>query len=170
MFRPRKYRRWIRETAALIKSLDPNHLISIGSEGKTPYPVNNRFERDHSDPNIDYFTMHIWIQNWQWYDPKKPEQTFEKGKEKAEKYFQKHLEVADQTGKPLVLEEFGIARDLDDHGAKSNTFWRDKYYEYMFDLAYSKAKQGTAIAGCNFWAWGGEGRPSTPKINLEAKR
>ncbi len=163
MLRPRIYRRWIRETAALIKSLDSNHLVSIGSEGKTPYPIGNKFRRDHSDPNIDYFTCHIWIQNWGWYDPMRPEETFDKGFKKAKTYLDKHLTIANRTGKPIVLEEFGIARDLDNHSADASTAWRDQYYTQIFDLIYQYAASGNAMAGGNFWAWGGEGRPSEPK-------
>jgi len=168
MLRPRKYRRWIRETAALIKSMDTNHLVSIGSEGKTPYPIGNRFRKDHSDKNIDYFTFHLWIQNWGWYDPKHPESSFPKGLRKAKRYFEKHLKGATQIGKPVVLEEFGIARDLDDHDPHSSTKWRDKYYQIMFEMVYEKAKAKTVVAGCNFWAWGGEGRPRTPKAIWKA--
>ena len=163
MFRPRKYRKWIRETAALIKSLDQNHLVSIGSEGKTPFPIGNHFFKDHKDENIDYLTFHIWIQNWQWYDPEKPEQTFNKGFEKAKNYLEKHLAVANRLEKPIVLEEFGIARDLNSHEAKATTEWHDLYFTKMFQLVFEKATSGTAMAGCNFWAWAGEGRPDTPK-------
>lgn len=163
MLRPRKYRRWIRETAAWIKSLDPNHLVSIGSEGKTPYPIGNQFRKDHKDKNIDYFTFHLWIQNWAWYDPEKPEISFPKGLKKAKTYLEKHLKGAEQIGKPIVLEEFGIARDLDDHDPVASTRWRDQYYQIMFEWIYQKAKAKTAVAGANFWAWGGEGRPREPK-------
>ncbi|MFT5765455.1 MAG: mannan endo-1,4-beta-mannosidase [Saprospiraceae bacterium] len=167
MFRPRKYRRWIRETAALIKSLDTNHLVSIGSEGNTPYPIGNHFYKDHKDKNIDYLTFHIWIQNWQWYDPENPEASFPKAFKKAADYLEKHLAIAERLDKPIVMEEFGIARDHNDHSDSASTEWRDHYFKMMFQLVYEKAKTGTAMAGCNFWAWGGEGRPSTPKAIWE---
>lgn len=163
MLRSKKYRRWICETAALIKSLDTNHLVSIGSEGETPWPIGNKFRKDHDDKNIDYFTFHLWVQNWQWYNPEKPISSFPKAMKKAEKYFNHHLAVAEKAGKPIVLEEFGIARDLDSHDPTSSTKWRDQYLELMFEMIYEKAKAKTAMAGCNFWAWGGEGRPASPK-------
>jgi mannan endo-1,4-beta-mannosidase len=163
MFRPRKYRKWIKETAALIKSLDTNHLVSIGSEGNTPYPIGNHFYKDHKDKNIDYLTFHIWIQNWQWYDPVMAEKSFSGAYNKAKNYLEKHLAIADRLGKPVVLEEFGSARDNNDHGANATSEWRDRYFEMMFELVYEKAEAETAMAGCNFWAWGGEGRPKTPK-------
>lgn len=58
---------WISETAAFIKQLDPNHLVTTGTEGKHGCEESiHYFELIHSDPNIDYLTMHIWPKNWSW--------------------------------------------------------------------------------------------------------
>ena len=49
-------------------SLDKNHLISTGSEGRNSSNDSMEiFERTHLNPNIDYLTMHIWPKNWNWY-------------------------------------------------------------------------------------------------------
>lgn len=163
ILKPRKYRKWIRETAALIKSLDENHLVTTGSEGYTPSKLAGTHAiKDHKSKHIDYLTVHIWIQNWGWYDPNDHEKTFPKAKEKALKYLERHIEAADQLGKPLVLEEFGIARDEDDHNPAASVSARNAYYTYIFDEVYNRAKQGSTLVGCNFWAWGGEGRPREP--------
>lgn len=163
MLSPRKYRRWIREAARFIKELDPNHLLCVGSEGNTHVPTGNHFRKDHRSPLIDYTTIHIWIQNWQWYDPLAPEDTYDRALQKAKNYIDKHLRVAEKMGKPLVLEEFGIARDDDSHSDTASVSWRDRYYGEVFETVYQLAKAGGPMAGCNFWAWGGEGRPRTPK-------
>lgn len=168
MFKAGKYRRWIRKSAALIKSLDSNHLVTIGSEGNTPWPVGNNTYKDHKNPLIDYVTMHIWIQNWRWYDPSKPEQSYPKGLEKAKAYFEKHIQIAEKLGKPIVLEEFGISRDLNNHDPESSIQWRDTYYSEIFQMIYDNAKSGSPIGGANFWAWGGEGRPQAPKAIWKA--
>lgn len=44
------YRRWVADSAAFIRDLDPHHLISLGSEGETPWPgyVGNRLVADHA--------------------------------------------------------------------------------------------------------------------------
>ena len=157
------YRRWVRHAAGLIKSLDPNHLVTIGSEGNTNFPTGNHFKRDHRPKDIDYTTVHIWIQNWQWYDPLKPEESYDHALEKAKYYLEKHLKWAEKLDKPLVLEEFGIARDADDHDPLSPTAWRDRYYREMFSTVHELAASGRKISGCNFWAWGGKGRPRIPK-------
>ncbi|MEM7368629.1 MAG: cellulase family glycosylhydrolase [Bacteroidota bacterium] len=164
----KKYREWVEQTAQLIKSHAPNHLITIGSEGWTPSRfAGNHFKKDHLLPNIDYATLHIWVQNWGWYDPQKAEISYPKAIAKAKKYLRKHLRQAQQMGIPVVLEEFGISRDLDDHDPASSTTIRDQFYSEMFEEIVQQAEKGR-IAGCNFWAWGGEGRPRSPKTVWKA--
>jgi mannan endo-1,4-beta-mannosidase len=163
ILRPRAYRRWIRKTAALIRSLDPNHLISIGSEGNTNAPTGNHFRKDHSSDLIDYTTIHIWIQNWGWYDPEQAEATYPKALQKARQYIDRHLAMAEKLNKPLVLEEFGIARDGNDHDPLAACKQRDEYYDAVFGYIHQLKEAGTAMAGSNFWAWGGSGRPRIPE-------
>jgi len=163
-----KYRKWIKKTAAFIKQLDPHHLVSIGSEGNAFVPFARKFIREHRIKNIDYATMHIWIQNWGWYNPMKPEKTFDKSLAKAKKYIQTHIRLSQKLGMPVVLEEFGIARDLENYEPTSPTTYREHYYQEIFDLIYQSAKSGQPIAGANFWAWGGEGRPRIPKAVWKA--
>ncbi|MEM6802572.1 MAG: hypothetical protein AAF696_14280 [Bacteroidota bacterium] len=159
----RKYRKWIKSTAELIKTIDQNHLLTIGSEGYTPSKLAGTHARkDHKFKSIDYLTLHIWIQNWGWYDPNDHEKTFPKAKEKAMKYLERHIEAADKLEKPLVMEEFGIARDEDEHNPAAPTEARNSYYQFMFEELYKHAKAGSKWVGCNFWAWGGEGRPREP--------
>lgn len=64
--------------SAYVKSLDPNHLVTIGAEGffgpgekweeKNPASwsseFGNSFIRDHKIKNIDYTSIHIWPDNW----------------------------------------------------------------------------------------------------------
>ena len=160
------YRSWIDRSANFIKSLDTNHLVSLGSEGNTSIPKVNglNFQKDHVFEAIDYTTIHIWIQNWGWYDPKKADSTYPKAWKTAKKYAQKHIRWAKQMNKPLVIEEFGIARDLNDHAVEAPVYWRNIYYQDLFSLVVEEAaKENSPLAGCNFWAWGGMGRPSATK-------
>ena len=164
----RKYRKWIKNTAAFIKSLDANHLVSIGSEGNAFVPFATKFKKEHRIKNIDYATMHIWVQNWGWYNPSKPERTYGKALNKAKNYIRKHITLAQKLKMPVVLEEFGIARDMENYEPTSPTTYRDNYYYEIFDLIHQAATKGQPIAGCNFWAWGGEGRPRIPKAVWKA--
>jgi mannan endo-1,4-beta-mannosidase len=159
------YRKWIASTAALIKGIDRNHLLTIGSEGTTSSGyAGTDPEKDHLDANVDYQTIHIWVQNWNVYDPQNAVGTFDKSVKYMLDYIDKHEAISKRLKKPLVMEEFGISRDLNSHHPDSATIVRDRYYEKVFDAIYQKASQeNSVVAGVNFWAWGGEGRPSVPE-------
>jgi mannan endo-1,4-beta-mannosidase len=61
------FAQWLKETTLLIRSLDKNHLISIGNEGLMGCENDMQlFETIHADPNVDYVTIHIWPKNWSW--------------------------------------------------------------------------------------------------------
>lgn len=149
---------WINETASLIKGLDPNHLVTTGSEGETPWPRSNGldFKKNHSSSSIDYATIHIWAENWFWYDPKRADATLRFALDEMRDYLWRHANMAHSIGKPMVVEEFGLARDDGDFRPGSSTHFRDRYYEEVFEEARLHA------AGVNFWAWAGEGRPRVP--------
>ena len=155
---------WIDNTAAYIKSIDMNHLVTTGCEGDTPWPVWNGldFVTNHDGQNIGYATCHIWPQNWGWYDPSKPS-TYAGAEVQAIDYLKDHLYMAETNlDKPLVLEEFGLARDGGSYDPASGTTYRNLFYEAMFDEIFHSASIGGAAAGDNFWAWAGEGRPLDP--------
>jgi mannan endo-1,4-beta-mannosidase len=159
---PRRYPdEWIDDTAGYIKSLDPNHLVTTGSEGSPPGERQD-FADAHDGPHIDYATIHIWPQNWGWYDPANPG-TYAGAEANARRYFQIHAAEAAALGKPLVLEEFGLARDWEPrrniYRADSPTTYRDLFYTVMFDEVYASASAGGPAAGDNFWAWSGQARP-----------
>jgi mannan endo-1,4-beta-mannosidase len=160
---PRRYpQSWIDETSAYIKSLDPNHMVTTGSEGAPPEERGQDFVRTHGAPDIDYATVHIWPQNWGWYDPKKPS-TYKNAEPLAIAYFRKHEKEAAEMGKPLVLEEFGLAREWlprrNNLDPASATTTKDLYYAALFKLVEESIASGGPIQGDNFWAWAGEARP-----------
>lgn len=58
---------WVDSTAKLIKSLDPNHMVSVGSEGSHGCEEDIELWAElHRIPEIDYATIHIWPYNWGW--------------------------------------------------------------------------------------------------------
>lgn len=160
------YREWLHSTAAYIKSLDKNHLVSTGSEGNTgSHHAGTNFLEDHKSANIDYGTIHIWIQNWGWFDPHKPEETMPLAMEKAKAYLKEHVDAAQKLKKPLVLEEFGVPRDREAYATEAPTTYRDLFFTMMFDQVYEYAKAGKGVAGCNMWSWAGEGRPNPARAD-----
>ncbi len=159
-----QYHKWIDVTSSFIKALDGNHLVTTGSEGNTskPYAAGTDYEKDHNFPNIDYGTAHVWIQNWGWYDPKDPYETYDPAATHAMEYLDSHALQTVILHKPLVVEEFGIARDRNSFNPRSSTRWRDEYYEKVFEHIYHLAGQNVGVSGANFWAWAGESRPVRP--------
>jgi mannan endo-1,4-beta-mannosidase len=154
---------WVGTTASFIRSLDPNHLVSTGSEGLVGCLDSAETTRAiHAFAAIDYVTVHLWPLNWEWYDPLRPEQTYPETEEKALAYLDEHIALASSLGKPLVLEEFGIPRDRHSYSPASPTTIRDAYYELVFRHILENAEAGGPFAGSNFWTWGGYGRARNP--------
>lgn len=163
ILRARKYRNWIKQTIELIRNLDKNHLITIGSEGNTSSIWSgNRFHLDHSMEGVDYCTIHFWPENWGWYDPKNAEGTFEYMVNKLDQYLDSHLDDALNLNKPLVFEEFGLARDEGLFNVWSESKERDRFYRNVFERFIREVKSGkSSLCGLNFWSWSGEGRPES---------
>lgn len=154
---------WIEFSAQLIKEIDPNHLVTVGSEGSTAHPSSgNNFVKDHESEYIDYTTIHIWIQNWGWFNPT-DKQSLSTSIDRVQTYINEHEKLAIKLNKPVVLEEFGISRDYNNYSSNSSVSLRDKYFNKVFDIISLKTKNGSPLAGSNFWAWGGFGRPRKPK-------
>lgn len=155
----KEYDKWIRETAVFIKSLDKNHLVTTGSVGNGfPFSGIDHY-KNHVHPEIDYATVHIWVQNRGWYDPMKPEKTYPKSTKKMRAILDEHRALAAKLNKPLVLEEFGISRDENEYAPGTETKMRDQYFSEVFGQVLQSQESQTPIAGVNFWAWGGEAVP-----------
>jgi mannan endo-1,4-beta-mannosidase len=153
------YVRWIKDSAKYIHSLDPNHMVSTGSEGLMGSNNDEKLYIDaHSSPYINYMTYHMWVRNWGWFDKTKPAETWDAALAKAHHYLNVHIDIARKVNKPLVLEEFGLDRDFGSYDIKATTQYRDKFYRIVFDNMYERAQAGDAISGYNFWAWNGSAR------------
>ena len=150
------FARWMADVAAQIKSLDPNHMVSSGSEGSWGCEMDmNLFEKIHADPNINYLNIHIWPYNWSWVKADSLTELLPRAKENTKKYIDDHMVIAQKYSKPIVLEEFGFPRDGFSFSKEAPTTARDEYYRYVFDLIRQDRESGGLFAGCNFWAWGG---------------
>ena len=143
-------------TAALIKSIDPNHMVSSGSEGEMGCENSlELYERIHSCPDIDYMNIHIWPYNWNWVREKTLATNLPVAIKNTDNYIDAHLALAAKYGKPVVLEEFGFPRDDFQFKQGTSTDSRDAYYKHVFGRIVESAREGGLFAGLNFWGWGG---------------
>lgn len=151
--------RWIDTTAHFIHSIDPNHLVTTGSEGLVGSLMDSMiYLTAHTSKYIDYLTFHLWAKNWGWFNAKDAPGTYPQTVTNATNYIDRHIELARKLGKPIVMEEFGLPRDSELYVPGTPTMVRDRYYKKVLGLVYDSAAIGAPIAGANFWAWGGEGR------------
>ena len=145
------YKKWISETSSFIKSIDKNHLVTIGVEGVIS-TMNSEtiFKEIHSFPTVDYATIHLWPKTWQWYNGKSNESISDSTLEKSIKYIEQHAKICTQLKKPLVIEEFGLHRDENSFSSKMSTENRDIYYKTIFTTG-----KINHVAGYNFWGFAG---------------
>lgn len=153
---PRAFRRWLDHSAHELKKMGVQQLVSTGSEGlatnwQSP-KEQRRWKKAHQSQQIDYLTLHLWPQNWDWYDPQSSDSL---PLEQIKAYIQVHLKIAKALNKPLVLEEFGLARDEGSYEPEVSDDQRRAFYELIFTLL----KEESALVGCNFWAWAGQNYP-----------
>lgn len=100
---------WITRITAYIKSLAPHHLVSVGLESKQGEWY---FKAVHSIPGVDYATTHCWVQNWGVYDMYNASlSNLEAANAFAREFLGNTSRWAEEVGKPVLLEEFGMARN-----------------------------------------------------------
>ncbi len=149
------YKEWIVETAQQLKNIAPNHLVSIGHEGWIGTQDIKLFEEIHADPNVDYVTIHIWPKNWGWFESGKMAEQYRLALSKTREYIDVNGAVAIKLNKPMVIEEFGLPRDGQSYSVGAKTMLRDNFFQTVIE----KVRTHKYIAGANFWAFGGVGRP-----------
>jgi len=130
---------WIEEMAAYVKSIDPNHMLTIGLEGLYNRRSRNwlydgsegtDFIRNHQVEGIDFATVHIYPDEW------------DIDTDQCLAWYKEHIDDArNKLHMPLILEEFALG--VTASGPRDQ---RDKLYADLFELA----KQ-TDSAGWNFW-------------------
>jgi mannan endo-1,4-beta-mannosidase len=151
------YYAWIDDTAGLIRSLDPNHLVSLGHEGTMGANGSEEIVR-RAHQTIDYLTAHIWPLNWSWLDGKDLAGTWDAGSAKVADYLALHERMAADLGKPLTFEEFGFPRDGESYFPEVPASFRERYYRQVYNAVEASWGRGGPIMGSNFWAWSGEAR------------
>lgn len=147
---------WVEEMARHIKSLDPNHMVSTGSEGEVGCERDiELWRRIHSIPEIDYAVIHAWPYTWRWFGRDEMEEKLPQTKEMLRTYINDHVALMEPLGKPVVLEEFGFHRDGYRFEPGTPTSLRDSFYGFVFELQAESIAAGGLFRGSNFWGWSG---------------
>jgi mannan endo-1,4-beta-mannosidase len=131
---------WVNRTSAYIRSLAPKQLISVGFESKQGEYY---FKKVHDFPTVDYATTHCWVQNWGIYDMyNSSAANLKAAQEFATAFLVNSSRWAADIGKPVFLEEFGMARDNWENEDKeypylssASTTHKDAYFEVNFPPA-----------------------------------
>ena len=117
----------------------------------------------HSNPDIDYATIHIWPYNWNWVTAETVTDSVGVACRNTTDYINSHydalrarLKGEGKENKPIVLEEFGYPRDGMASAKGTPVTARDIYYKHVFD----EIRNGGKLAGANFWGWGGLADPA----------
>jgi mannan endo-1,4-beta-mannosidase len=112
---------WVERTSKYIRSMAPKQLISVGLESKQGEYY---FKKVHNLTTVDYATTHCWVQNWGIYDMyDASEANLRQAQDFAVDFVKNTSRWSVAIGKPVFLEEFGMARD--------NWENKDKEYPYL---------------------------------------
>jgi mannan endo-1,4-beta-mannosidase len=104
---------WVEEMTSYIRSLDPNHMISVGDEGfldaggeHWAYRANDGVDHEAITAvrDVDFGTFHMYPEDWG--------ATLDWGR----RWIIDHVRVARRLGKPTILEEYGIKVTRDAQG------------------------------------------------------
>ncbi|KAF2793123.1 glycoside hydrolase family 5 protein [Melanomma pulvis-pyrius CBS 109.77] len=161
---------WVERTSAYIRSLAPKQLISVGLESKQGEYY---FKKVHNFTTVDYATTHCWVQNWGIYQmDDSSEAGLKKAQDFAVAFLTNSSRWARDIGKPVFLEEFGMARDnwLNKdkeypYLSSATTTHKDAYFETVISTAVSLFQTNGSYIGTSPWAYGGVWRPESQHVN-----
>lgn len=151
------YYDWIDASAARLRVLAPDTMVSLGQEGT--HAANGQEPvvlRAHA--NIDYLTAHIWPLVWGWAKGSDLAGTWPDVEARTRAYLNAHERLARTLHKPLVIEEFGFPRDVEAYAPSATTAWRQRFYRLIHGAVEDSWRTNGPIAGSAFWAWTGEAR------------
>ena len=141
---------WAKEMSEYVKSVNPNHMVSLGDEGfyNKPYGYYNEyttsnyafygaegvdFEKLMTIDTLDFGTPHLYLDQWGMKHTGTGQDDL--------LWFKIHGETCAELGKPVILEEFGL----------TNRTIRDSEYEQWFEVLEGNVYETVEYAGTNYW-------------------
>lgn len=141
---------WAKEMSEYVKSIDPNHMVSLGDEGfyNKPYGYYNEyttsnyafygaegvdFEKLMTIDTLDFGTPHLYLDQWGMKHTGTGQDDL--------LWFKIHGETCAELGKPVILEEFGL----------TDRTIRNSEYEQWFEVLEGNVYDTVEYAGTNYW-------------------
>ena len=141
---------WAKEMSEYVKSIDPNHMVSLGDEGffNKPYGYYNEyttsnyafygaegvdFEKLMTIDTLDFGTPHLYLDQWGMKHTGTGQDDL--------LWFKIHGETCAELEKPVILEEFGL----------TDRSIRDSEYEQWFEVLEGNVYDTVEYAGTNYW-------------------
>jgi len=125
-------RAWVAEMSNLVRSLDPNHIITSGVWGYRSAAERREWLADHQLPNIDYCDVHNY--------PNPDRDVAINSPADLRDFVDNRMAAAITVNKPLVMGEFGMGPE------GFNGFSQTEWYRAFFE---SNIRGGSA--GAMFW-------------------
>ena len=143
----------LESTAALIKSFDQNHLLSVTCHAD----VENRDfeERLYSCPDVDYLGIQLWPYDWNWVNAASVKKDLQEAIKKTDDRIEEYTALAQKYGKPLVIDEFAFPRDDASCSKNASINARNDYFQHIFQSLIQSARVGGTFAGASYSEWGG---------------
>ncbi|KAG6722606.1 hypothetical protein I3842_03G169300 [Carya illinoinensis] len=148
---------WLEEMSEFVKSIDKNHLLTVGLEGfygpKSPKSLTanpeawasrlgSDFIHNTNISDIDFASVHIYPDHWF------HEQELEDKLKYVSKWMLSHIEDGDtELKKPVMFTEFGLS-NLNKDFLPSQ---RDRFHKTVLDTIYKSAKRNGSGAGALVW-------------------
>jgi mannan endo-1,4-beta-mannosidase len=161
---------WHHNVSTYIKQQASKQLVTTGFEAKQGERC---FKRLHSHATIDFGCAHIWTEIWGHYDMlDASDRSLSRAKQFAKAYLNDVERWSEEIGKPVLLEEFGMARDnwlnkgtMFAYHTNATTGHRDRYFGYLHDLVAKSFANGKPWIGLMPWSYGGSFRSDRQSFN-----
>lgn len=147
LFSKAEIQAWFEEIGGYIKSLDKNHLVTIGLSANAPAVINDYLNSAFNANPIDFISFHFY--------PPADIDKLEKAILPKESINNIRVIAKEflKIGKPVVMEEFGFSNSAELNwrfrsGKETANFYNQVFKESM-DAAFS-----AGCSGAIFWGWG----------------
>lgn len=148
---------WLEEMAKFVKSIDKNHLLTVGLEGfygptspeklsmnpgEWASSVGCDFIRNSKIPTFDFASVHVYPDHWI------KEIEIEDQLKFVSKWVRSHIDDGDrELKKPVLFAEFGLSNTNKDFQPSH----RDIFYKAIYNVIYKSAKKNRSGAGALAW-------------------